>query len=136
MDLHQQLIDLVVDDSEVIRFDCYDLIRKNGFQDGNILEYWLDAHDIPIDGYEFADTFDEISRSAIALIEVVKNLVIPHIENKLDIAIVGGLHNPIRTYSVDGEDVDWTESNDINPMRPEYVDVLVTDIIAVLLKNF
>lgn len=94
-----------------MRFNTSGLLSKWGFVDGDVLCDFV------------GENFKEYIRGQELLMVILKKYVIPQIKSKLDIVEIGTNHNPIRTRSVDGVEVDWFAHGQGIKIDPEYVEV-------------
>jgi len=85
----------------MIVFDTDSLFSKWGFCDGDLLcELIFDVSEemgVPSKNVDFHQ----------CLHKVLKKYVIPKIKNRLDIVFITTCHNPVRTRTLDGVEVDW-----------------------------
>lgn len=97
-----------------ILFDTSGLLSKFGFKDGDILDdIWFDVEDSGIE--------PKIDRHQF-LIKVVKELLIPKIDNNIELLEIDTIHNPIRASKVDGIDINSFDDNNII-INPKFIEI-------------
>lgn len=103
-----------------MRFYTADLLSKWGFDDGDLIDNFLQSHQFPID---IIDTTPLWQR-------VFAELVLPAIENEIEFAWEPSMHNSALAKTVDGVKVGRSADrhSEIH-IRPEYVDVPDDDIL-------
>lgn len=94
------------------------LLSKWGFGDGDLLWDFLYDHGIKVD--------DEP-----VLVRVVREHVLPAIDQQVDVYEVCTIHNPLRARAVDGVEWDSYTADTDGVLTPEYVDVPDDVIIAI-----
>ena len=90
------------------------LLSKFGFCDGDQLD-WLYEH----------GSFDK----HLVLTTAVKKWVLPRLNQKVDVEIIGTIHNPIRANCVDGVPYNWAIDSGIH-LSPEFIVVPREEILA------
>ena len=97
-----------------MRFHTADLLSKWGFDDGDLIDNFLESHNFPIDIIDTSPLWERI----------FTQLVLPEIENDLTFEWTPSMHNGARAKTVDGNVIDHTaEKHPDVHVRPEYVDV-------------
>jgi hypothetical protein len=104
------------------------LLSKYGFNDGDEpddLVELLEAE--PPFGYDYT-TFDWHP----VLIALVREHLLPRLDQNVEVVEVETAHNPIRATVVDGVDVtySWFDHQPEPPLTPEYVDVPYEAVLA------
>lgn len=103
------------------------LASKWGFCDGDVLDDvvmdWMDQGLIEPKGYM---AFDEHA----LLVAAVRRWLLPVIKAKVDVYEIGTIHNPIRTRSVDGVEIDEMDPSDGDRGLPESVVVPGEDLLV------
>lgn len=91
------------------------LLSKWGLDDGDILD--PDLREL---GFDLA-----VVNTGDILVELIRDHVLPRIENKIEYEIVNTMHNPIRITHVDGGPIDncRPDSHSEVTLRPEVVRV-------------
>lgn len=103
-------------DDRVLTLHSDGLLSKFGFNDGDLTD-------------ELADWFEAegIDYARVAWHQVLCRLVREHLLPVLDQAVVvyeiGTIHNPIRAATVDGVDVSDLDEADLPVLTPDHVDV-------------
>ena len=92
-----------------MRFYTRDLLSKWGFGDGDMLDDLLLNNDI--------------TPNPKILIRVVREEVLPKIDQHMDLYQFSTSHNPIRAEKVNGVEVDHYNPSLSMKLTPEYVDV-------------
>lgn len=92
-----------------------DLLSKWGFEDGDLLMEFMIAN-----GYDCRKQ----SHHAF-LVAVVRRFVLPRLEQRVEVHVIGTHHNPIRAVTVDGEAVDDMNPQ-ANPTRLRPAEVVVS----------
>lgn len=98
-----------------MRFYLENLLSKWGFEDGGVLDDLIYENKIDIDNRDL-------------LVAVVKELVLPKIEDTVEVETITTIHNPIRATLVNGQQVNDTGENDIK-FSVEFIDVDDSEII-------
>lgn len=111
-------------------FYTNDLLSKWGFSDGDILDDFLWNNNISLPSYEGED----YSRSHQALIHVVKTLIIPELDQRVAVTVIGCIHNPIRAVAVNDRDVTglWTRGCAFELITPRTIEIPNDKILAIL----
>jgi hypothetical protein len=100
-----------------------DLLSKWGFNDG-------DKPDNLIDWLE-ADGIDYVSlRWRPVLQRLVREHLLPRLDQDVVVYDIETSHNPIRAESVDGVRIDSCADNDHIVLTPDHVDVPYVDVLA------
>ncbi len=95
-----------------MRFYTSGLLSKWGFGDGDMLDEMLWDAGIYLDD------------SHTLLIRIVRELVLPRIEQKVEVFEIGTIHNPIRADTVNGKRVDHcADDPGVPPLTPEFIEV-------------
>lgn len=114
-----------------IRLDTAGLLSKWGFGDGDCLDDLL--WDMVDDG---TLTLDErragsgIDFEHGVLVRVVREFVLPAIEQTVEVYEIGTIHNPIRASSVNGREVDDRGDNPFT-ITPEWVEVASSEVARI-----
>lgn len=98
-----------------MRFYTDSLLSKWGFGDGDMLDDLLFDNGLPY-GHD-------------VLIRVVRNKILPVIQQNVEVYEISTNHNPIRAKAVDGIEVDDYNYNPNIKLTPEYVDVPDSEIL-------
>ena len=95
------------------------LLSKWGFNDGDMLDDLLMEHDL-----------DKVDDHKL-LTELVLKYVLPKLDQKVEVEIIGTAHNPIRARTVDGVDVasDWFNPTRAECLTPEFVGIPIATIL-------
>ncbi len=106
---------------ETVRFYTWGLLSKWGFQDGDLLFDVLYDQGIDLP----ATSHDDLRRSPEheLLISLVRDYVLPAIDQDVDVYEIHTIHNPIRARTVAGQRVDDHAEPDESLITPAYVDV-------------
>ena len=111
-----------------MRFHTSDLLSKWGFDDGDLIENFLETHEYPTHIIDLSPLWQKIFTQH----------VVPTIQNSIEFEWIPSLHNGARAKTVDGQLIDHTvtEHPDIN-IRPSYVDVSDDDVLqmAMVLRD-
>ena len=104
------------------------LLSKWGFNDGDAPHEWLDyceAHGI------------DYNALAFPLVALVQKHLLPRIEQRVTVAEVETIHNPIRVDTIDGADVTevWFGRAPEPALTPEYVDVPMAEVLNAALAE-
>lgn len=106
---------------ETVEFFTCGLLSKWGFCDGDLLD-WLHEHNIDYDPHA-------------TLIECVKRKMLPALKQKVEIRVIGCIHNPCRAGTVDGVGVTdfWYDSSmKLNPpLSPEFIVMSGAEILEI-----
>jgi len=100
-----------------MRFYFENLLSKWGFEDGEILHDLIHKENIDVDPHD-------------VLCAVVKELVIPKTQDKIEVYTVSTCHNPIRASSVNGQQVFSTLPNNVD-FNIDFVDIEDEEIIKI-----
>ncbi len=100
---------------DTIRFYTDNLLSKWGFEDGDLL-------------CDRLNSYPSLERRCELLWSVVESLVIPKIDQKVEVMRLITCHNPIRADKIDGKEINHYTDNGIK-LTPEYVDVPISEII-------
>lgn len=103
-----------------LRFFTAGLLDKGGFCDGDLLEIALDSRGV------------YIAEPREGLIKIVESMVVPKIQNTVELCRASSIHNPIRAAKVDGKEVPDGEDKLKIHLSPEYIDVPVVDILQLV----
>lgn len=105
--------------SKTVRLYADGLLSKWGFEDGDLL---VD----PVGDWR------AVSGAAVdyrdVLVATVKYYLVPELSETLDIAVYGGVHNPIRAESVNGLEINHQDPRLSYPWSVQYVDVTYRQI--------
>ncbi|MGW1223102.1 hypothetical protein ACWD6O_34645 [Streptomyces californicus] len=105
-----------------------DLLSKWGFNDGSDPDGWLD----------WCDNWG-IDHNAIGfpLAAIVRQHLVPAIEQDVTVVDIETSHNPIRVETVNGADVTeaWYGRAPVPTLTPEYVDVPMTKVLQLALAE-
>lgn len=106
----------------VLRLDSESLLSKGGFGDGDTPEWLLDYCEDH--GIEYPE------RWRIVLYRLVRDRLVPVLDQRVEITYIDTIHNPVRAVTVDGEDVtdQWYEAATTR-LTPEFVDVPVAVVM-------
>ena len=116
-------------------FATNDLLSKWGFGDGDMLDDLL----IDFGGYDYTDLTwftksDDVGPfhgfEHMVLIAAVCAYVVPKIDQRVEVFVVGTIHNPIRAHRVDGTLVASYDNEDGVTLTPETVEVEDATILA------
>ncbi|MGW4388214.1 hypothetical protein [Streptomyces sp. NPDC004685] len=104
------------------------LLSKWGFNDGQAPESWLDWCDTQGIDWPQLD---------FPLVALVRQHLLPAIEQDVSVVDIETSHNPIRVESIDGTDVRpvWTGLIDEPPLTPESVDVPMAEVLRLALAE-
>jgi hypothetical protein len=94
-------------------FPTNGLLSKSGFSDGDILFF---------DIIFSANDLDDVNEHA-ALVRIVKEHLVPHLHQTVELVVIDTNHNPIRARTVDGVSIDWFGENPGVHLTPETVEV-------------
>ncbi len=105
-----------------MRFSTDSLLSKWGFGDGDMLEDLMWDNDLrDVDEHE-------------VLIKVVKTLLLPKIDQNVEVYEVSCIHNPIRARTVDGVEIDNYKIDHGNLLTPEFIEI-DDDVIIKIAKE-
>lgn len=98
------------------------LLSKWGFNDGDTPEPWIDWCE--------ANGVDS-SEVRFPLVALVREHLVPVIEQTIEVVQIGTSHNPIRAQRVDGVDMSdvWYGRAPLPGLTPEYVNVPMTEVL-------
>lgn len=98
------------------------LLSKWGFKDGDLLYDLLWEHDMR-DG--------DLAHAVLCV--VVRERLLPALDQAVEVQEIGTIHNPIRARTVDGVDVtgEWHSVEHHTPLTPTSVAVPKADILAI-----
>ncbi len=104
------------------------LLSKWGFNDGDAPDTWMnwcDSHGI------------DWRRLGFPLAALVRQHLVPAIEQDITVVDIETVHNPIRVATIDGEDVShaWTGLVGVPMLTPERVDVPMTEVLRLALAD-
>lgn len=109
------------------------LLSKWGFKDGDIFDDIL---------YDNFITMPEVTaephdREHQALIHIVKEFILPKLDQKVEVVEICTIHNPIRAKTVDGVNVEdqWYDVNHTTKITPEII-VVPDEIVFKILCEF
>lgn len=110
-----------------ITLDSFGLLSKWGFGDGDTPDQWLDYLD------ERGIDWDDAEWPLAAL---VRRYLLPKLEENhtIDVYEIGTIHNPIRARYVDGVEIDDYAAEPQVKMRPEYVEVPLSEALKIALE--
>lgn len=110
----------------VLALASEDLLSKWGFNDGDEPDWLLDI-------LEDRDMEHPNDWHAI-LGRLVREELLPALDQQVEVVDVDTIHNPIRAITVDGVDVvnQWREGNPTVKLTPESVDVPVERVIKLI----
>ncbi|WP_405850603.1 hypothetical protein OG211_34780 [Streptomyces niveus] len=105
-----------------------DLLSKWGFNDGDTPRAWLDwceANGIDSSDVEFP------------LVALVREHLVPVIEQMIEVVKIGTSHNPIRAQRVDGVDMSdvWYGRAPQPDLTPDCVTVPMTEVLRLALEE-
>ena len=103
-------------DTEAITLYPDGLVSKYGFEDGDVMFFFMQDHGLDLGKLDHHDL----------LIAVVERLLVPRLDQKVETYTLVSLHNPIRALTVDGEPADSGSH-----FSPESVEIPVTEILEV-----
>jgi hypothetical protein len=113
-------------------FHTNGLCSKWGFQDGEMLDEFLEAA-----GFSNFSTLDDDGEEQISffhevLITVVRDYVVPRLDQQVEVWELCGIHNPVVVRSVNGIPVDWRGSAEVRltPETVEVADAIVLEIAS------
>lgn len=115
----------------MIRFPTDGLLSKWGFGDGDMLDDllfdWLDdtGRSIP-ERNGHRGTWEHR-----VLVRLVREFVVPAIDQPIEVYEIGTAHNPIRASSVNGEPWDVYTTDTEGVLTPEWVDVPLSEVLRV-----
>jgi hypothetical protein len=90
------------------------LLSKWGLEDGDLLDPILQDM-----GFDLS-----VLNAHEVLVEIIRDHVLPKLENEIEFQVIGTLHNPIRITRVDGVVVDnYRPSHPEIDLRPDCVEV-------------
>lgn len=107
------------------------LLSKWGFNDGDILDEFAADYDIELPNY----SQESYPRAHQALIEVVKEHILPTLDQKVEVVCISCIHNPIRAERVDDLSVEdfwpiaYLPERIITPATVEVPDEVVLSIV-------
>lgn len=112
--------------SYALRLPSACLLSKHGFNDGDVPDALLDVLDER--GLPYPDGWHE------ALRVLVREHLLPVLDQRVEVVDVETNHNPIRAWTVDGVEVKdrWTAMFDAVRLTPEWVEVPVDRVIEVI----
>lgn len=99
--------------TEVVEFYPEGLLHKFGFSDGDMMYDVVEEHELGVDHKDL-------------LIAVVERLLLPRLEQEVEVYTLVSLHNPIRAQTIDGEDARYAAG-----VSPGIVAIPLADIIEV-----
>ncbi len=105
------------------------LLSKWGFNDGNLDDHvydWIDEHAPDVD-------YVAVDDKAV-LVRLVREHLLPALDQRVEVVEIQTSHNPIRATTVDGLDVEpcWFRGAPASTLTPEYVDVSMSDVLAAI----
>lgn len=102
------------------------LLSKWGFNDGDEPDWLLDILDAR--GIEHPDDWHAILR------RLVREDLLPALDQRVEVVDIDTIHNPIRAVTVDGVDVEdrWREDDPGVSLTPESVDVPVERVLGLI----
>ena len=103
-----------------------DLLSKWGFHDGDEPEAWLDwcdeqGVDYNAPGWNWHAT----------LRRLVREYLLPKIDQRVELVDIETIHNPIRANTVDGVEIDWHRDYPDGTLTPEFVEVPFSEVLRV-----
>jgi hypothetical protein len=106
----------------------HSLLSKWGFNDGEDPDAWLDWCDRQ--GIDW-------SQLDFPLVALVRQYLVPAIEQDVSVVEIETSHNPIRVETIDGKDVRhvWTGLVDEPALTPEAVEVPMTEVLRLALAE-
>lgn len=110
--------------SNTVRFYTNGLCSKFGFNDGDLLEDVIE------------DLNDGVFIPALnhrVLAAVVKEFVIPKLDQNVEIMEVETIHNPIRVSKINGVELTYNQGDPT--LTPEYIDVSKDAIIKIVTRE-
>lgn len=114
-------------------FHTNDLLSKWGFDDGDILNDFAFNNNL-----EFTnDPAESHSGSHEALIKIVREHILPRLDQKVVVQTISCIHNPIRALTVNGCDTSafWYESFSPPFITPATIDI-PNETILEIVKEF
>jgi hypothetical protein len=120
----------VAEDPGPITLCSSSLLSKWGFDDGDLPESVWDHLDDTVDDDEYRRLFDA---SKPALVRLVREFLLPALDQQVEVVEIVTSHNPIRASTVNGVDVeDCWHGNAPNPeLTPEYVEVPMPEVLRI-----
>ncbi|MFE9381390.1 hypothetical protein [Streptomyces sp. NPDC006855] len=105
-----------------------DLLSKWGFNDGDDPESWLDWCDERGIDYNAVD---------FPWAAIVRQHLIPVIEQDITVVDIETIHNPIRAETVNGADVSegWYGRVEVPTLTPDHVDVPMAEVLRLALAE-
>jgi hypothetical protein len=122
-----------------MRFYTEGFLSKWGFEDGDLLDDLLYEELGTVDDFVF-DKRDEVGSiygfDHTVLMLVLITIVLPALDQRVDVMAVGTIHNPLRATKVDGVEVPHEiVYGSVEPppgmITPEYVDVPDATILTI-----
>lgn len=117
----------MISDERSVRLRSEGLLSKWGFNDGDSPDDWHDyceARGIEYPGWPLA--------------ALVREFLLPRLNQQVTVTEIDTIHNPIRAQTVDGRDVTglWYDSHDDldGILTPEYVGIPMSEVVRVALE--
>jgi hypothetical protein len=112
-----------------LRLYSVSLLSKWGFNDGDEPDSWLDwceeqGVDYNIVGWDWH----------AVLRQLVREHLLPKLEQRVVLVDIDTIHNPIRAESVDDVEIDWYQDYPDDMLTPEGVDIPYTEVLRVALE--
>lgn len=106
----------------------HSLLSKWGFDDGGTPDAWMDWCDSQCIDWPRLD---------FPLVALVRQYLVPAIEQDITVVDIETSHNPIRVETIDGKNVRhiWTGLADEPALTPESVDVPMTEVLRLALTE-
>lgn len=103
------------------------LLSKHGFQDGDELRDFICDY-LGEEGNKLNDGFHPAHH--VLLIALVREKLLPLIQQKVEVEEIGTIHNPIRATTVGGVSVNDIE-NIYDHLKPDGVDIPGEEVLAI-----
>lgn len=114
------------------------LLSKWGFDDGDpfdpVYEWFHEQHGDSLMNHCDCPTFDLGVDDRELLVELVKRHVLPVLDQRLEVEVIGTIHNPIRACSIDGvpvpDEVHYGQMEAPAAITPDALAVSYEQIVA------
>lgn len=102
------------------------LLSKFGFNDGDEPDHWLDwcdeqGIDYNARGWDWHTT----------LRRLVREHLLPRLDQQVELTDIDTIHNPIRALTVDGVEIDWYEDYPDGTLTPDSVEVPYDEVLRI-----
>jgi hypothetical protein len=98
-------------DEQVVRLYPDDLLRKFGFGDGDLFFYLVEDLELGVDDRDL-------------LFETVRRLLLPRLDQEVEVYTIVSLHNPVRALTIDGE-----QASIHSDLTPEWVEIPIEEVV-------